>query len=228
LFHDKNYSDNVLQHMGDDDPGNPVHPSPYTLMPDHEILLEQIVNPCLAKTSEGGISHGLDPYGYSVRLGDEWAFMLSPERNFALFEESTKNDYIGRPHVTMGCFKPEHFNKIKASSVILAPGDFVLAHTMEYISMPKDVSGWVKDKSTNARCGLAVQNTVLEPGWKGQITLEITNHGPVPIQLLAGAGIAQVQFMRCVPCQTPYAGKYQHQEGVVLPRHEPSESRKTS
>jgi dCTP deaminase len=228
LFEDENYIDHPLSRMDEPDPEVPVNPSPYTLMPDHEIILEQIVNPCMEKTSEGGLSYGLDPYGYSVRLGNEWAAMHSPERKPLLFKESMESDYHGRPHVTMGCFKEEHFFKTKADYMILYPGEFVLAHTMEYISMPKDVSGWVKDKSTNARCGLAVQNTVLEPGWKGQITLEVTNHGPVPIQLLAGAGIAQVQFIRCVPCQTPYEGKYQHQEGVVLPRYESKESRKTT
>jgi len=178
---------------------------PATLMPDFEILAEQIVNPCIQKGSEGGISYGLDPYGYSVRLGDEWARIFHRP---GLRSEA----------ISMGEFKEEHFVRFKSSEVILQPGEFILGHTLETIYMPKDCSGWVKDKSTNARCGLALQNTVLEPGWQGQITLEITNHGPVPIKLLAGRGIAQVQFMRCTPCEAPYKGKYQNQEGVVLPR----------
>lgn len=194
----------------------------YTLIPDHEIVMEGMVNPCLSKKTEGGISFGLDPYGYSVRLGNEWAALYPVDQKPKLFKESVENDPYNRAHVTMGMFKEENFLRTKVNDVILYPGEFILGHTMEYIDMPDDVSGWVKDKSTNARCGLAVQNTVLEPGWRGQITLEITNHGPVPIKLLAGAGIAQIQFIRCVPCDTPYAGKYQDQKGVVLPKNDAS------
>ncbi len=194
----------------------------YTLIPDHEIVMEGLIKPCISKKTEGGISFGLDPYGYSITLGNEWATLLTVEQNPRLFKESIESDPYNRPHVTMGMFKEENFLRSKADSVILYPGKFILAHTVEYIDMPEDVSGWVKDKSTNARCGLAVQNTVLEPGWRGQVTLEVTNHGPVPIKLLAGAGIAQIQFIRCVPCDNPYDGKYQDQKGVVLPRNDKS------
>lgn len=222
MIKDYNLKEQVLPHMGQDDPANINPHMAYTLMPDREIMVEQIVNPCMKKTSEGGLSYGLDPYGYSVRLGDQWAALYPPVQKPELFKDSIANDPHGRAYITMGCFKPENFLVAKSSYMILYPGEFVLGHTIEHISMPRDVSGWVKDKSTNARCGLAVQNTVLEPGWRGQITLEITNHGPVPIKLLAGAAIAQVQFIRCSPCNTPYEGKYQDQKGVVLPRYESS------
>lgn len=95
----------------------------------------------------------------------------------------------------------------------LGPGDFMLLSTMERFVMPNDVVGIVHDKSTWARRGLAVQNTVIEPGWSGYLTLEVTNHGSETIQCWSGVGIAQIVFHRLdEPTETPYDGKYQNQE----------------
>lgn len=89
----------------------------------------------------------------------------------------------------------------------------MLLSTMERFTMPNDVVGIVHDKSTWARRGLAVQNTVIEPGWSGYLTLEVTNHGHDVIQCWGGVGIAQIIFHRLdEPTDMPYDGKYQNQE----------------
>ncbi len=77
--------------------------------------------------------------------------------------------------------------------------------------MPDCLVGLVKDKSTWARRGLSVFNTVIEPGWKGWLTLELVYHGNEPLHIPAGAGIAQVIFER-VENTAAYSGKYQNQE----------------
>lgn len=97
----------------------------------------------------------------------------------------------------------------------LSPGEFTLASTMEEFRMPNDVVGVVHDKSTWARRGIAVQNTVIEPGWRGFLTLELTNHGRHGFHLLPGSPIAQIIFHRLDhPTIQPYPedGKYQDQE----------------
>lgn len=91
--------------------------------------------------------------------------------------------------------------------------DFRLASAEQYFEMPADVMGVVHDKSSWARRGLAVQNTVLEPGWRGYLTLELTNHGLNRIVIPQGCAIAQVVFYRLEePTVIPYDGKYQDQE----------------
>lgn len=93
----------------------------------------------------------------------------------------------------------------------MAPGDFVLASAFEHIVMPNNVIGFIKDKSTLARLGVALQNTVIEPGWRGNLTLEISNHGRERVCVPAGSPIAQILFARIdKPC-IPYDGKYQDQ-----------------
>ena len=100
-----------------------------------------------------------------------------------------------------------------AQTVTVVPGGFALASTVERFAMPDDLTGLVRDKSTLARLGMQVFNTVIEPGWYGYLTLELANHGLTTITLQAGQPIAQVMFARLdQPTDRPYRGKYQDQE----------------
>ena len=73
----------------------------------------------------------------------------------------------------------------KRESFILEPGDFVLALTHETVQIPPDLIGMVEGRSTYARMGLTMHQTApwIQPGWRGQITLEIRNAGPLQISL---------------------------------------------
>lgn len=101
-----------------------------------------------------------------------------------------------------------------AENVSVPPNStLMLASTLERFDLPANVVGVVHDKSSLARRGLAVQNTVLEPGWRGFLTLELTNHGPQPVTLARGCAVAQVVFAFLdEPTERPYRGKYQDQE----------------
>jgi len=102
--------------------------------------------------------------------------------------------------------------------VQLLPGQFLLASTIERFVMPPDVLGIVHDKSTWARLGLACQNTVIEPGWQGWLTLELTNHGTEALTIERGMPIAQVVFHFVDDDTVGYEGKYQNQKrGPVKP-----------
>ena len=87
-------------------------------------------------------------------------------------------------------------------------GRFTLASAVEEFDMPYDLVGVVHDKSTWARRGLAVFNTVIEPGWRGFLTLELVHHGLKPLHIKAGSGIAQVIFSQLAE-PAAYSGKYQ-------------------
>lgn len=99
-----------------------------------------------------------------------------------------------------------------AQGYVLPPGDFVLASTVERFDMPDFLCARVMDKSTWARRGIALQNTIIEPGWRGYLTLEITNHALWPITIVAGDPIAQIVWeMLDEPTEQPYVGKYNDQ-----------------
>lgn len=96
--------------------------------------------------------------------------------------------------------------------LVMLPGEFKLASTIERFTMPNYVIGIIHDKSSWARRGLAVQNTVIEPGWVGHLTLELTNHGTDMLNIRRGVGIAQVVFHEVDRRTSGYSGKYQNQE----------------
>lgn len=99
---------------------------------------------------------------------------------------------------------------------------FMLASSVERFAMPPHLVGIVHDKSTWARRGLSVLNTVIEPGWRGYLTIELVYHGWRPIHIPAGAGIAQVLFHELSEPMY-YDGKYQDQANAPVPAiHDPA------
>ncbi|WP_020095697.1 dCTP deaminase [Methylobacterium sp. 285MFTsu5.1] len=102
------------------------------------------------------------------------------------------------------------------------PSSFSLLSSIEHFVMPDDVMAIVHDKSTWAREGLTVQNTVIEPGWHGHLTLEVNNQSHRNVTIHAGDPIAQIVFhqLNAKPQRT-YDGKYQGQSaGAVAARYE--------
>lgn len=101
--------------------------------------------------------------------------------------------------------------------IVLGPStsheSFSLASTLEHFVMPPDMLAIVHDKSTWARLGLSVFNTVIEPGWRGWLTMELSNRGPHTLRLRKGWPIAQVVFHRVEDHVEQYGfSKYQDQE----------------
>lgn len=106
----------------------------------------------------------------------------------------------------------EFDDKGEIGDYYIPPGESILASTIERFKMPRDLIAVVHDKSSWARQGLAVQNTVIEPGWEGFLTLELSNHSKKPILIFRGDPIAQILFhLLDRPTRQPYEGKYQDQ-----------------
>ena len=102
--------------------------------------------------------------------------------------------------------------RIKQSVLLHPLKRFALASTIERFDMPRDMVAIVHDKSTWARKGLSVFNTVIEPDWRGWLTLELVYHGWKPLRIPAGVGIAQAIFHRIEEPASYGDGKYQDQE----------------
>lgn len=102
--------------------------------------------------------------------------------------------------------------RIKQNVLLHPLKRFALASTIERFEMRHYTVGIVHDKSTWARRGLSVFNTVIEPDWRGFLTLELVYHGWKPLLIPAGAGIAQVIFHRTEEFASYGDGKYQDQK----------------
>jgi dCTP deaminase len=106
--------------------------------------------------------------------------------------------------------------------LVLAPGAACIASTVEDFHMPLDVAGFVVDKSTYARVFVSAFNTLMDPGWYGNLTLELANLGSTEVRYRNGDPVAQIVFhLLDQPTELPYRGKYQAQERGPQPaRHE--------
>jgi dCTP deaminase len=106
-----------------------------------------------------------------------------------------------------------------AEEFFLEPGEFRLTSSVEHFNMPNYLVATVNDKSSWARKGLAIQNTVIEPGWRGYLTLELSNHhNTQALWIQAGDPIAQILFQVLdEPTEMPYTGKYQDQKSGPQP-----------
>lgn len=96
-------------------------------------------------------------------------------------------------------------------TILMHPLGFRLASSIEHFTMPNNVAARVHDKSSWARKWITVQNTFIEPNWRGFLTLEITNHSLYNFRILRkGDPIAQIVFEWLdEPTEQPYVGKYQ-------------------
>ena len=155
---------------------------------------------------ENKISYGLSSFGYDARVSNE----------FKIF--TNVNSEIVDPKN----FKASNFVTKNVSECIIPPNSFVLASTVEYFKIPKDVLVVCLGKSTYARCGIIVNVTPLEPGWEGHVTLEFSNTTPLPAKIYANEGVAQFIFLKGNETpETTYSdrnGKYMGQTGVTLPK----------
>lgn len=138
------------------------------------------------KISKHGVSYGLGEAGYDIRIKQDITFY----RLFGLI-----------PMVKV----------VDGNQVSRHLGKFTLASAIEKFNMSPSCVAIVHDKSTWARRALSVFNTVIEPGWKGYLTLELVYHGRKKLHIPAGSGIAQVLF-HLVQEPANYNGKYQNQE----------------
>ena len=152
------------------------------------------------------ISFGVSSYGYDARVSDE----------FKIF--TNVNSEIVDPKN----FKSSNFITKNSSECIIPPNSFVLARTVEYFKIPRDILVICLGKSTYARCGIIVNVTPLEPEWEGHVTLEFSNTSPLPAKIYANEGACQFLFIQGKePPEQSYAdkkGKYMKQKGVTLPR----------
>ena len=112
------------------------------------------------------------------------------------------------------------------SPFILQPGQFILASTREHVEIPDDIVGRLEGKSSLGRLGLLIHSTAgyVDPGFKGQLTLEISNVANARISLYYNMKISQISFLRLsTPAENPYGtrklgSKYQGQEGPTPTR----------
>lgn len=160
------------------------------------------------------VSFGPSSYGYDITMDTKVKIFSNAnqtgEAGVVDPKNFNENNFI--EHDTEG---KEH------NYIIVPPNSFVLGVSKEHFKMPRNVTAFVMNKSTYARCGLNCFTTIIEAGWNGHLVLEFSNNTPLPIKLYTNEGCAQIVFFESdEECETSYGdrdGKYQNQAGVQTP-----------
>lgn len=141
------------------------------------------------------VEESIQPASVDCRLGED--FLVVEDRQMQIIDLNSEIVY----------------RRIKGQSITIPPHSFLLATTMEYVRLPNNLTAFVEGRSSIGRIGLFIQNAGwVDPGFEGQITLELYNANSLPIRLEAGRRICQLVF--CSMDQAagrPYQGKYQGQ-----------------
>lgn len=138
----------------------------------------------------------IQPASIDLRLGSHYLTVESSEMDCITLSDEIK------------------YRELEGDTLTIPPHSFLLATTMESVELPNNLTAFVEGRSSVGRIGLFIQNAGwVDPGFKGQITLELYNANSLPIKLEAGRRICQLVL--CSMDQAalkPYNGKYQGQK----------------
>jgi len=149
----------------------------------------------------------VQPASIDLRLGSEFARVEPSMNNKAIDtrDESSIEE-----------------SSIQAQKLVLQPGDVLLGTTIERVDLSKSLAGIVVGRSSLGRLNIVVHKTAgfIDPGFTGQITLELENEGEYPVVLYAGSRVCQIWFAEVTNCDTGYndkdSAKYQNQSGAIV------------
>lgn len=172
----------------------------------------KMIEPFEAGQVRTGISFGTSSYGYDFRIADE----------FKIFDSTPSplgGEGGGEGVVDPKDFNHIHFREFKGDICEIPPNGYVLARTVEYFRIPRNILTIAFGKSTYARCGIYIHVTPFEPEWEGYATIAISNATPRPAKIYANEGIGQLIFLEADDiCAVSYAdkkGKYQAQKEIT-------------
>ena len=156
----------------------------------------------------------VQPASVDLRLGEE--FLEFQRTNISCIHPNREEEvskYVRETHVAEG------------DEFILHPGDFVLGTTKERVEIPPDLLATVEGRSSLGRLAIVIHATagIVDPGYHGQITLELSYLGTAPVALSPGMRVSQLVFTELKnPADRPYGvergSKYQDQEGPQASR----------
>ena len=185
-----------------------------TVLADFQIYEEGIIKPHVLKSHAFGMSYGESSFGYDLRM-DNTVKVMSQKNKKTVPTINTMMEDLDTLYSTYTIPEDGVF--------LLKPLSRCLVSTLELITMPANVVGITKPKSTLSRLGLEVASVVIEPSWTGNITLELFNKTDRNIALYPGMPICQLMFWKGeYPCNA-YDGKYQGDRGVSVGKvdHDP-------
>lgn len=130
-------------------------------------------------------------------------------------------DELSTPMLSVNDSSPAYLEKNiqPGDTVVIPPQSFMLATTKERIRLPKHLTAFVEGRSSIGRLGVFIQNAGwIDPGFSGEITLELFNANRVPVELKVGMRVCQLVIAEVDKMTEGYKGKYLNQTGATASR----------
>jgi dCTP deaminase len=150
----------------------------------------------------------IEEFSLTVRLGRRVRWPRRDQRTFV----------YGTPYTASDFFDDE---AELTDGLTLSPHDAVLACSQDEYTMPPGYFGLIQTKGSLARAFVSTtcNDGQVEPGYRGRVTLEITNVGPLTVNIPVEAPVAQLFIFRCsTEVSKTYAGRYQNATGPTIPK----------
>ena len=176
----------------------------------------------------------IQPASLDMRLGREFLEFKSTnlpcihpmsDPEVADYVTKTQVGHPGQSQLSEYAAETDADRTIEQDEFILHPGDFVLGTTKERVEIPDDLIAHVEGRSSLGRLAIVVHATagIVDPGYQGQITLELSNLGKAPVALTPDMRISQLTFTELknraeVPYGEERGSKYQGQTGPQASR----------
>jgi len=160
----------------------------------HESLAERIKKQSLV---ENFLQESIQGSGVDFRIGE-------------LFEVSS-SAFLGENKRELPELKPV---KSKNNAFVLKPNKYYLLKTVERVNMPDDLIAFILNRSSLFRCGASIRSAVIDPGYRGELTLGIKNESSFEVKIEKGARVAQVVFAKVEGKTKEYKGRYQGGKAV--------------
>src|SRR3989338_204173 len=172
--------------------------------------------------------HTISPASIDFRLGDRFTVFKASEKSLIDpmdYDDKCREEFqlaSGRKMI-----RHDYTDVFEGGNepFMIHPGDFVLGKVHEYLEIPADLACTVNGRSSLGRIGLIINSTAgwVDPGFRGHITLEITNIGRLPIKLYPGMRVGQFVFHQLnSPSEKPYnvreQSKYRDEQGATQSR----------
>lgn len=117
------------------------------------------------------------------------------------------------------CLSGAGYDLRLANEVIIRPGEHRLVATLERVELQDDMAGTLHIRSSLARAGILASLALVDPGFRGQLTISLFNAGKAAISMKSGERFVQIVLHRLAArARHPYAGKYQDSQGIVHTR----------
>lgn len=152
----------------------------------------------------------IQPNSLDIRLGDHFVWYIEGDEVIDPYDKQTVTSNV---------------QEMRSPSVVLPPGLFILAETLETIGLPDNIVASIEGKSSIARLGVELHQTGgwIDAGFKGTITLEMCNVNQRPVRMYAGMPIGQLVFYTTERADRPYNvkgdAKYLNQQQATLSRY---------